>query len=49
MKKILRYLLLVLCLISSVKLNVNAAENTYTLVKLTGITNVKIYTSELYC
>lgn len=46
MKKILRYLLLVLCLISSVKLNVNAAENTYTLVKLTGITNVKIYTSD---
>lgn len=47
MKKILRYLLLVLCLISSVKLNVNAAENTYTLVKLTGITNVKIYTSDV--
>lgn len=46
MKKILRYLLLMLCLIGCLKVNVNATENTTKQISLTGISNVKIYTAD---
>ncbi len=46
MKRIVRYLLLVICLLSSfsfLKINIYAAD-TGKLIKLTGISNIKIYT-----
>ena len=46
MKKIFHYLLLTVCLIGSLKVNINAAENTDRLIDLTGISNVKIYTAD---
>ena len=46
MKKILRYLLLMVCLIGCLKVNVNAAENTTKQISLTGISDVKIYTAD---
>lgn len=44
MKKMLRYLLMISCLTLLLCIRVNAAENSSVQVKLTGITNVKIYT-----
>ena len=46
MKKILRYLLLMVCLVGCLKVNVNAAENTTRQISLTGISDVKIYTAD---
>ena len=46
MKKILRYLLLSLCLVGLLKVNANAAERPDVSVKLTGVKNVKIYTAD---
>ena len=46
MKKILRYLLLTMCLLGILRVNVYAAENTDRVVNLTGISNVKIYTAD---
>lgn len=46
MKKILRYLLLMICLVGCLKVNVNAAENTTRQISLTGISDVKIYTAD---
>lgn len=48
MKRIVRYLLLIICLLSSfsfLKINIYAAD-TCKLIKLTGIYNVKIYTMD---
>ena len=46
MKKILRYLLLTMCLLGILRVNVYAAENTDRVVELTGISSVKIYTAD---
>lgn len=46
MKKILRYLLLIICLTMSLKINVYATENIDKVVKLSGISSVKIYTAD---
>ena len=46
MKKILRCLLFMMCLIGFLKVNVYAAENTERVVSLTGISSVKIYTAD---
>lgn len=46
MKKILRYLLLMVCLLGCFKINVYAAENTTKQISLTGISDVKIYTAD---
>ena len=46
MKKILRYLLLTMCLLGILRVNVYAAENTDRVINLTGISNVKIYTAD---
>jgi len=46
MKKILRYLLFMFCLLGCLKVNVNAAENTTRQINLTGISSVKIYTAD---
>lgn len=46
MKKILRYLLLTICLFGCLKVNVNAAENATRQITLTGFSNVKIYTAD---
>lgn len=46
MKKILHYLLFMICLLGCLKVNVNAAENTTKQINLTGISNVKIYTAD---
>ena len=46
MKKILRYLLLTMCLLGILRVNVYAAENTDRVINLTGISHVKIYTAD---
>ena len=46
MKKILRCLLLAMCLLGILRVNVYAAENTDRVINLTGISNVKIYTAD---
>ena len=46
MKKILRYLLLTMCLLGILRVNIYAAENTDRVVELTGISSVKIYTAD---
>ena len=46
MKKILRYLLLTMCLLGILRVNVYAAENTDRVINLTGFSNVKIYTAD---
>ena len=46
MKKILRYLLLMVCLVGCLKVNINAAENATRQITLTGFSNVKIYTAD---
>lgn len=46
MKKILRYLLLMICLLAGFNVNTNAAENLTKQISLTGISDVKIYTAD---
>ena len=46
MKKILRYLLLMVCLVVGFNVNTNAAENVTKQISLTGISDVKIYTAD---
>lgn len=46
MKKILRCLLLVMCLLGILRVDIYAAGNTESVVNLTGISNVKIYTAD---
>lgn len=46
MKKLLRYLLLMVCLIGCFKIDVSAAENASKQISLTGISSVKIYTAD---
>ena len=46
MKKILRYLLLTMCLLGILRVNVYATENTDRVINLTGISHVKIYTAD---
>lgn len=46
MKKILRYLLLMVCLVVGFNVNTNAAENVTKQISLTGISDVKICTAD---
>ena len=47
MKKILRYLLLMVCLVVGFNVNTNAAENVTKQISLTGISDVMIYTADI--